>query len=91
MKRIFTILLSSNLMAVTAQAEPQPACHRLMTERECTDHVARLASLPAGETLQRYLSEFASERKEREIACRCQNDATGWSRLHAPRQVLLRF
>jgi hypothetical protein len=42
-----------------------------MTEKECADHITRVAALPPGEALDRYLAEYAGTQTEREAACRC--------------------
>ncbi len=66
-----TLLVLLSSLAVAADAKPLPKCHRLMTEAECGEHLAMLASLPPGEAQDRYLDEFARTKKEREAACSC--------------------
>lgn len=66
------LLLQSAMLSPLAAAsdmKPQPACHRLMTDTECSEHKAKLASLPPGQALERYLAEYARTQKDREAAC----------------------
>ncbi len=63
------LLLSFLLTSLAAAAEPAPPCHRLLTERECSEHHAALATLQPGAALDRYLGEYARTRKEREASC----------------------
>jgi len=56
--------LSTHLLAAT------PACHRLMTEKECTVFTATLSTLPKGQARARWLEEHHALMRERETACR---------------------
>ena len=87
------ILLSAMLTSAAAAADvnPQPPCHRLMTEKECSDHLNLLATLPAGDALDRYLVEYDRTRKERESLCSCQHASAGGRTRHIQRQALLRI
>jgi len=87
------LLLSVMLVSLAAASDvlPQPTCHRLMTEKECSDHKARLATLPAGEALDHYLAEYALTRKERETACSCERASATGETTSPQRQALLRF
>jgi len=70
-KKLSVLLLLGMLscVAVASDMKPQAACHRLMTDKECSDHKAKLASLPPGQALERYLAEYALTQKDREAAC----------------------
>ena len=71
--KLLVLLLSGMLssLAVASDTKPQATCHRLMTEKECADHMTRVAALPPGEALDRYLAEYAGTQMEREAVCRC--------------------
>jgi hypothetical protein len=82
-------LLASGVAA--AEAKPAPACHGLMTEKECSDHETKLAALQAGEVRDRYLEEYARVQRERQLACNCQHTPAGWARMPKQRQAMLRY
>ncbi len=64
------VLLSGLLSSAAISSNLAPPCHRLMTKKECIVHRALLATMQPGVALDRYLSDYASTKKEREIACR---------------------
>ena len=66
-------------------------CMTLMTELECSQHMARLAQLGAGPARERYLAEHALQMQERESACSCNREIAGESVYPARRQALLRL
>ena len=68
--KLLFVLLSGLLTSIASASGLAPACHRLMTEKECTAHQTLLATLPHGAALNRYLSKYASIMLEREAACR---------------------
>lgn len=93
MRTKLLLLLLSGLLSIPATAagnNPESTCHRLMTEAECRDHTLRLASLPPGEALDRYLAEYEQIRQEREVACTCKEAVVG-QRKSARQQAMLRF
>lgn len=91
--KLLLLLLSGMLssLAVAADANPQATCHSLMTEKECADHLARLAALPPGEALDRYLAEYAGTRMEREAACRCTHTFSKGKTTPLQRQAMLGY
>ncbi|MDO9224783.1 MAG: hypothetical protein Q8M09_04090 [Pseudomonadota bacterium] len=95
MRTKLLLLLLSGLLSVPATAagfNSESACHRLMTEAECRDHTLRLASLPPGEALDRYLAEYTEIRREREVACTCKEAVVGQRESTRQRQqAMLRF
>lgn len=94
MRTKLSFLLLSALLAsgvAAAEVKPAPSCHALMTEKECNDHQMKLATLPSGETLERYLEEFSRVQRERQLACNCQHTPLGWARMPKQRQAMLRY
>lgn len=94
MRTKLLLLLLSGLMSVPATAagiNSESACHRLMTDAECHDHTLRLASLPPGETLDRYLAEYTEIRREREVACSCKQAVGQRESTRQRQQAMLRF
>lgn len=94
MRTTLTFLLLSALLTsgvVAAEANPAPACHGLMTEKECDDHQTMLAALHPGEARDRYLEEYARVQRERQLACNCQHTPVGWTRMPKQRQAMLRY
>lgn len=91
--KLLFLLLSTMLtpLAVASDMKLEPTCHRLMTEKECSDHQSRLATLPPGEALNLYLAEYASTQKERESACSYKRDLTSKGTRPLQQQVLLRY
>jgi hypothetical protein len=91
--KLLLLLLSGMLssLAVAADAKPQATCHNLMTEKECSEHITRLAALPPGEALDRYLAEYAGTRMEREAACRCTHALSRGKTTPLHRQALLGY
>ncbi len=77
--------------AAASEVKPRPACHRLMTERECGDHKERLAALSPGAALDSYLAEYARTKREREAACNCARKLSGGEATARQRQALLRL
>jgi len=75
------LLLSMKIMALEADtlkgsispAEASHACHRLMTEEECSSYLLALATLPAGQEKDRLQAEHEDLMRERELACSCRN------------------
>lgn len=86
---MLSALLASGVAA--AEAIPAPACHGLMTEKECDDHQTMLAALQAGEARDRYLEEYARVQRERQLACNCAHTPVGWARMPKQRQAMLRY
>jgi hypothetical protein len=75
MKARYWLLLFVGMTPLATLAA-DPACHRLMTEKECLMHHATLAALPPGAARDHYLAEFAQTRKEREMSCGCAHPFT---------------
>lgn len=94
MRTKLTFLLLYALLAsgvAAAETKPAPACHGLMTEKECDDHQTMLAALQAGEARNRYLEEYARVQRERQLACNCEHAPAGWTRLPKQRQAMLDY
>lgn len=92
MQTKLSVLLLSALLAsgvAAAEVKPTTACHALMTEKECDDHQVKLATLPSGEALERYLEEFFRIQRERQLACNCQHTPVGWTKMPKQRQAML--
>lgn len=91
--KLLVLLLSGLLsfFATASEVKPQPSCHRLMTEKECSDHLARLATLQPGEALDRYMAEYTSRQKDREAACLCSQAKTIGATTPPQMQALLLF
>ena len=89
--KLLVLLLSGMLssLAVAADTKPQATCHRLMTEKECSDHMTRVAALPPGEALDRYLAEYAGTQTEREAVCRCTNALSRGKTMPLQRHAML--
>lgn len=85
------LLLSCLLTSIAAASDPNPPCHRLMTEKECSEHLSKLAVLRPGVALDRYLSEYARTKKEREAACNCAHEMNAIIIGPRQRQALLQF
>jgi hypothetical protein len=88
------LMLLSTLLASSAAAsdmKPPLTCHRLMTEKECSDHKIQLATLSPGEALDHYLAEYVRTRKERETLCNCLRASASVETKPLQRQAQLRF
>ena len=88
---ILFLLCIGPALALAAEGNLHPLCHKLMTVEECSEHLARLASLPAGEAREAYLAEYARTRKERESACTCSHSMAARVIPPLQRQALLAF
>ncbi|MDD5388810.1 MAG: hypothetical protein PHD37_05665 [Gallionellaceae bacterium] len=86
---LLSTLLAS--LAVASDAKPEATCHRLMTDRECSEHKSLLVALPSGAALDQYLAEYTRTRQEREAACTYIHDLSSDGARPPQQQALLRY
>ena len=73
------LLASANIHAMEttpmaaglSTSSKEPACHSLMTEKECATFRSTLATLPTGKIRDQFLNEHVALMREREILCSC--------------------